>query len=373
MSAAGEPIFIRIAARAARSYNARVSSPKAPSSYAAAGVNISLGDRLKSRLPALLRRATRPEALGRVGHFGGLFALDTQKYRQPVLVSSVDSVGSKLKVAQLVGRHDTIGEDIVNHCCNDIAVLGAEPLFFLDYIGVGKLHPKLFHDLIGGLAKACAQAGCALIGGETAQLPDFYRGHDYELAGCIVGVVEKSRILDGSRVRVGDLILGLPSSGLHTNGYTLARKIFFEKMRWRVDDTRSELGGTLGNALLAVHRNYWLMLKPFLQRSHTPALHALAHITGGGFLDNIPRVLPKNCRAVIRRGSWPVLPIFQILQREGHIAEREMYRVFNMGIGMVLIVDADEAAQILKALARRGEKAYLIGEITRGKQDVKIL
>ncbi len=319
----------------------------------------------------MVRHTRRPEVIGSIGQFGGLFALNTKSYRQPVLVSSVDSVGTKLKVAQLVGRHDTIGEDIVNHCCNDIAVLGAEPLFFLDYIGIGKLEKKVFNDLIRGLAKACAEARCALIGGETAQLPDLYAVGDYDLAGCIVGVVEKSRILDGSRVRAGDLILGLPSSGLHTNGYTLARKIVFDRMRVRATDYSAELGSTYGDALLAVHRNYANTLLA-LRRAQGNSLHGLAHITGGGFLDNIPRVLPRNCSAVIRRGTWPILPIFQVLRRAGAVNEMECYRVFNMGIGMVLIVEADSATGILRSLSRVGEKAYFIGEIIRGNKNVRL-
>ena len=345
------------------------------SAYAAAGVNIELGDKLKSGLKTMLRQARRPEVIGGIGHFGGLFALDNKKYRQPVLVSSIDSVGTKLKIAQLMDRHDTIGEDIVNHCCNDIAVLGAEPLFFLDYIGIGKLEPRVFKELIVGITKGCAKAYCALVGGETAQLPDLYREGDYDLAGCIVGVVDKSRIIDGSKIRPGDVILGLPSTGLHTNGYSLARKILFVRMRVRVNDFSSELGCTFGKELLKVHRNYWPMIRKIRNSKFEiqNSLHGLAHITGGGFLDNIPRVLPKGCAAVIRRGTWPVLPIFKLLQREGRVDDAEMFRVFNMGIGMVLIVAADCVTAIQHALAAQKQKSYVMGEIRRGRREVKIL
>ena len=344
------------------------------SAYAAAGVNIDLGDKLKSGLKDKVRKTRRPEVLGAIGGFGGLFALNLKKHKQPVLVSSMDGVGTKLKIAVMMNRHDTVGQDLVNHCVNDIAVLGAEPLFFLDYIGMGKLAPRVFDQIIAGLAKACAAAGCALIGGETAQMPGLYAAGDYDLVGTIVGVVERDRIIDGSTIRPGDVLIGLTSTGLHTNGYSLARQILFARMRVRLDDYTSALGCTFGEELLKVHRNYW----PIIQKIRDPrsairnSLHGIAHITGGGFCDNIPRVLPKNCRAVIRSGSWKVPPIFDLLQEGGGISDGEMYRVFNMGIGMVLIVDPKSVSAIQKITAKAGVKSYLIGEIRKGKGDVRI-
>lgn len=335
--------------------------------YAAAGVDIDFGDALKSNLGRMVARTYRPGVLGKIGGFGGLFQLDLKKYRKPVLVSSVDGVGTKLKVAITMDRHDTVGQDLVNHCVNDIAVLGAEPLYFLDYIGPGKLRAKVFNQIIAGFSKACAAAGCALIGGETAQMPGMYKDSDYDLVGCIVGVVERNRILDGSQVRTGDKLIGLPSSGLHTNGYSLAREILFVKMRHRLDDYDRTLGCRLGEELLKVHRNYWPIVKPLVANN---SVHALAHITGGGFLDNIPRVLPKNCNAVIHRGTWPVLPIFRMLQDEGHVDESEMYQVFNMGIGMIMVVPEAKVDRVTSALRRKGEPAFVIGEIRKGKQKV---
>src|SRR5437773_1528799 len=272
--------------------------------YARAGVDIDLGNRIKATLPQWLASTHRREVLGKVGGFGGLFALDTQKYKQPVLVSSVDGVGTKLKIAFALDRHDTIGQDLVNHCVNDIAVLGAEPLFFLDYLGTGKLQPRVFTDIIKGFATACAENGCALIGGETAQMPGFYRAGEYDLSGTIVGVVEKSKMLDGKSVRSGDVVIGLASSGLHTNGYSLARKIFFERLKLKPSTRLRELGGTIGDELLKVHVSYGPLIQGLLKKfnlgraSHFP-LKAAAHITGGGFIDNIPRVLPKNCAVAI--------------------------------------------------------------------------
>lgn len=341
-------------------------------SYKAAGVDVDLADKVKGGLKELVAKTLRREVLGSIGGFGGLFELDVNKYKHPVLVSSVDGVGTKLKIAIALNRHDTVGQCLVNHCVNDIAVLGAEPLFFLDYIGVGKLRPAVFNAIIRGLAKACAQSGCTLIGGETAQMPGLYAEGDYDLVGCIVGVVEKSAILDGSRIKPGDAIVGLASSGLHTNGYTLARRILFAQMRVRLDDYTSELGCTFGQELLKVHRNYWPVIRR-IRSSRSPvraALHGVAHITGGGFFDNIPRVLPHNCAARIRLGSWEVLPIFKFLQQGGGLGDEEMHRVFNMGIGMVLIVERDSVAAIQKLAAQCRVKSYLIGEIIAGRREV---
>jgi phosphoribosylformylglycinamidine cyclo-ligase len=337
-------------------------------------VNIHLADTLKAGLKAKVRKTLRREVLGSIGGFGGLFALDVKKHKRPVLVSSMDGVGTKLKIAVALNKHDTIGQDLVNHCVNDIAAVGAEPLFFLDYIGMGKLAPRVFDQIINGLVKACAEAGCALIGGETAQMPGMYAAGDYDLVSTIVGVVERDRIIDGSHIRPGDAIIGLASTGLHTNGYSLARQILFAQMRVRLDDYHGALGCTFGEELLKVHRNYW----PVIQKIRSSKLeirnsiHGIAHITGGGFYDNIPRVLPKNCSAVIRHGSWEVLPIFKLLQEGGGVTDEEMYRVFNMGIGMVLIVDPKFVAGLQRIASRQGVKPFLIGEIRKGNPKVVI-
>jgi phosphoribosylformylglycinamidine cyclo-ligase len=348
--------------------------PVKQKAYARAGVNIDLGNRVKAALPQMLRATHRPEVLGQVGGFGGLFALDVRKYRQPVLVSSVDGVGTKLKLAFAMDRHDTIGQDLVNHCVNDIAVLGAEPLFFLDYLGTGKLEPRVFRDIIKGFAKACAENRCALIGGETAQMPGFYAPGEYDVSGTIVGVVEKSRMLDGKAIRPGDAVLGIASSGLHTNGYSLARQIFFERMRLKPRTYVPELRNTIGAELLKVHISYGALIQKLLKRfSPGRVLKGIAHITGGGFVDNIPRVLPKRCDILIRKGTWDVLPIFQLLQAKGGVPEAELYQVFNMGIGMVLIVAADKANQVLKAVRAQNNKAWLIGQAVKGRGVVRVV
>jgi phosphoribosylformylglycinamidine cyclo-ligase len=345
------------------------------SAYAAAGVDIALGNRVKGTLPRLLASTHRPEVLGKVGGFGGLFALDVKRYRQPILVSSVDGVGTKLKIAFAMDRHDTIGADLVNHCVNDIAVLGAEPLFFLDYLGTGKLEPHVFGQIIKGFARACSENGCALIGGETAQMPGFYQPGEYDVSGTIVGVVEKSRMLDGQRtVRPGDVLLGIASSGLHTNGYSLARKILFDQLKLKTSSVVPGSRRTLGEELLAVHVSYGLLVQALLkvfnsklktQNSKLP-LKALAHITGGGFMDNIPRVLPEGTHAVIRRDAWPLPPLFRLLAERGGVEERELYQVFNMGVGMVVVVHPTHADAILKAIRAARHPAWKIGEIAKG-------
>jgi phosphoribosylformylglycinamidine cyclo-ligase len=348
--------------------------------YAAAGVDIDLGNRVKSTLPGLLASTRRPGVLGRVGGFGGLFALGAAKYRKPVLVSSVDGVGTKLKVAFAMGRHDTVGQDLVNHCVNDIAVLGAEALFFLDYLGTGRLEAGVFTEIVRGFARACAENKCALIGGETAQMPGFYRAGEYDVSGTIVGVVERSRILDGSRsVRPGDVVVGLASSGLHTNGYSLARKILFGRMKLRVTSRVAELGVTVGEELLKVHVSYGRATQALLRRFNADAVpreravRALAHITGGGFYDNIPRVMPRGCDVILRRGSWEVPAIFRLLQGGGRVEEEEMYRVFNMGVGMVVVVAPERAGAVLRFLEVRGHRGWVIGEVTRGAGRVRLV
>ncbi len=323
--------------------------------------------------------------LGKVGGFGGLFALDTRKYRQPVLVSSVDGVGTKLKLAFAMDRHDTIGQDLVNHCVNDIAVLGAEPLFFLDYIGTGKLEPRVFSQIIKGFARACAQNRCALIGGETAQMPGFYQAGEYDVSGTIVGVVEKSRMLDGRTIRPGDAVIGLASSGLHTNGYSLARRIFFEQMALKPKSHVPQLGRTIGEALLEVHVSYGPLVQQALRKFNGGGagkgksgaaggriVKGLAHITGGGFVDNIPRVLPRNCNVVIGKGSWDMPPIFELIRAKGGVSDAELYQVFNMGIGMTMIVGGDRAGEVLSFVRGTGQKAWLIGEVVKGRGVARI-
>jgi len=345
--------------------------------YARAGVDIDLGNRVKATLPQLLASTHRPEVLGKVGGFGGLFALDVKKYREPVLVSSTDGVGTKLKLAFAMDRHDTIGEDLVNHCVDDIAVLGAEPLFFLDYIGTGSLKPRVFTELIEGFARGCARNRCALIGGETAQMPGFYQPGEYDVSGTIVGVVEKSRMLDGRRIKPGDVVIGLASSGLHTNGYSLARKIFFEKLKLKPKSRVAALGNrTIGDELLKVHVSYGPLVQALLKKFN-PAkariVKGLAHITGGGFVDNIPRVLPGNCDVVIRKESWDMPAIFQMIQERGGVPEVELYQVFNMGIGMTVIVAAERAGAVLNFIKARKQKAWVIGEVIRGKGVARVV
>jgi phosphoribosylformylglycinamidine cyclo-ligase len=350
--------------------------------YARAGVDIDLGNRVKSTLPALLKATHRREVLGKVGGFGGLFALDARRYREPVLVSSVDGVGTKLKIAFAMGRHDTIGQDLVNHCVDDIAVLGAEPLFFLDYLGTGKLEPRVFGAIIRGFAKGCAENNCALIGGETAQMPGFYRPGEYDVSGTIVGVVEKSRMLNGQRtVKAGDVVLGIESSGLHTNGYSLARKIFFERMKLKPTSYVPGLRNRIGDELLKVHVSYWPVVRKLLKRfnnqsKHTksrPTVRAFAHITGGGFVDNIPRVLPGNCDVIIRKGSWDMLPIFRMIAERGGVPDAELYQVFNMGIGMVAFVAEEAASAALKLMRSQGHSAWRIGEVVKGRGQARVI
>jgi phosphoribosylformylglycinamidine cyclo-ligase len=337
---------------------------KKKKAYARAGVDVDLGNLVKRRIQSRVRSTHGPEVLGKIGGFGGLFAPNFSGMREPVLVASVDGVGTKLKIAFAMNRHDTVGADLVNHCVNDIAVLGARPLFFLDYIGAEKLEPRVFDQLLSGFSKACRAACCALIGGETAQMPGMYRKGEYDLAGCIVGVVDRSKMIDGSRIKGGDVILGLPSNGLHTNGYSLARKILFEEMRLNPASKLKGLKHSLGAEVLRVHRNY----QPLLAKTPPGMVHGLAHITGGGLIDNLPRVLPRNCDAVIDTKRWRVPVIFEFLQRHGNIDRMEMYQVFNMGIGMVAIV-AEKNAEKARSLL----KAKRIGQIERGRGKTRLI
>jgi phosphoribosylformylglycinamidine cyclo-ligase len=331
--------------------------------YARAGVDVDLGNLVKRRIQARVKSTHGPEVLGKIGGFGGLFAARFPGMREPVLVASVDGVGTKLKVAFAMDRHDSVGADMVNHCVNDIAVLGARPLFFLDYIGAEKLEPRVFDQLLSGFVKACRAAGCALIGGETAQLPEMYRKGEYDLAGCIVGVVDRPKVIDGSKIKVGDIILGLPSNGLHTNGYSLARKILFDQLRLKPRSRIPGLGRSLGDELLRVHKNY----QPLLARLPSGMIRGLAHITGGGLIDNLPRVLPASCDALIETKNWRVPPIFEFLAEHGKVDRHEMYQVFNMGIGMVAIVSRKDAEKAMRLL-----KAKRIGQIVEGSGKTRL-
>ena len=336
--------------------------------YKDAGVDIGAKMKALRGLRAMARATFRPGVMGEIGSFGGLFDLAAAgAFKRPVLVSSTDGVGTKLKVAIQARNHATIGADLVNHCVNDILVQGAVPLFFLDYIAMGRLRPQVLLDVVSGLAAACREAGCALIGGETAEMPGVYKPGDYDLAGFIVGAVEKAHVIDGSRIAAGDLIYGLPSSGLHTNGYSLARKIFFERKGLSPQSRVPELGRTVGEELLQVHRSYLPVIRDLIPRG---LLYGLAHITGGGFTDNIPRILPKGVAARIDPGAWPVPPVFRYLQREGRVSQDEMLRTFNMGIGLVVVVPAHREEELVRHLEARRETHYRIGEIVRGTRKV---
>jgi phosphoribosylformylglycinamidine cyclo-ligase len=330
--------------------------------YARAGVDVDLGNKVKAGIPSLVKSAHRPEVLGKVGGFGGLFLAKFPKMREPVLVSSIDGVGTKLKIAVLLNQHDTIGEDLVNHCVNDIAVLGAEPLFFLDYMASERLDPHRFRQLITGMIRGCKKAGCALIGGETAQMPGIYHGSDYDLVGTIVGVVDRPKIIDGKSIRPGDVIIGLPSSGLHTNGYSLAREILFNQLGCNLGSHTGGLRASLGEELLRTHINYL----PHIRKVRASVkIKGIAHITGGGLIDNIPRVLPENVDAEIQLGSWQVSPLFNLLASAMRGDAYELHQVFNMGIGMVFIVSEKDAAKTAKLA-----KGKIIGRIIKGTRKV---
>ncbi len=335
--------------------------------YRDAGVDIDAASRAKARIKRLARQTFSPHVLKDVGAFGGFFALRGLP-RDAVLVASVDGVGTKLKLAFALNRHSTVGADIVNHCVNDIAVHGAAPLFLLDYLATGKMRPEVVAEIVGGLARACRAVGCALIGGETAEMPGFYPPNEYDLAACIVGWVRRRRILDGSGIRPGDAILGLASSGLHTNGYSLARKVLLEQEGMELTQHVPELGRTLGDELLAPHRCYWPVVQPLLARRW---LKGIVHVTGGGLTDNTPRILPPGCQAEIRLGSWPVLPIFELVARRGHVPQDDMLRTFNMGIGLALVVAERDLPRVTQALRKKREKFWIIGRIVRGRPSVK--
>jgi len=341
--------------------------PQLVSSYRDAGVDIDRANLAKKRIKALARRTFTPSVLTEIGGFGGLFSLSRGKSSNPVLVSSVDGVGTKLKVAFVTGIHHTVGRDLVSHCVNDILVQGATPLFFMDYIATGRMVPDIIAKVVEGVAAGCREAGCALLGGETAEMPGFYKVGEYDLAGFIVGVVDKARIVDGSSIRPGDVVFGLPSAGLHTNGYSLARKLLLERSGYNTETRLPGLKKPIGETLLAPHLNYLPVLEPLVERQW---IKGMAHITGGGLTENIPRILPVGCAAIIRVGSWPGQPIFGILQKMGRIDELEMLRTFNMGIGMTVIVSSRRVAKIQAYFKSRKQPVYVIGEIRSGKRRV---
>jgi phosphoribosylformylglycinamidine cyclo-ligase len=335
--------------------------------YADSGVDIDRADRAKQRIKYLAHRTFTRGVIGDIGGFGGLFAIDKKKFRDPVLVSSVDGVGTKLKLAFMMNVHHTIGADLVNHCVNDIAVQGATPLFFMDYLATGRLDPNVAEKIVEGIAEACRHNGCALIGGESAEMPGFYPGGEYDLAGFIVGIVDRSKVITGQAVEAGDVLIGLPSNGLHTNGYSLARKLFFEVAHYTPESYVNEIKNKVGNELMRTHKSYWPLVRRLISAG---LVHAMAHITGGGITENLPRVLPKGTAAVVELGTWPVLPVFTHLQQIGNVPADEMLRTFNMGIGMVLVVPAKKFKRVQSLIEKCGEKSCLIGRIVKGDRKV---
>ncbi|HXB61235.1 MAG TPA: phosphoribosylformylglycinamidine cyclo-ligase [Acidobacteriaceae bacterium] len=346
---------------------AKPSAARKPVSYSDAGVNISAGDRTKQRIKYLAQKTFNKQVLSDIGGFGGLFALDLVKYPNPVMVSSADGVGTKLKVAFELGIHTTVGADLVNHCVNDIAVQGAVPLFFLDYLATGKLEGSVVEKVVSGLSEACRANGCALIGGETAQMPGFYAEGEYDLAGFIVGVVDREKLITGENIEVGDLLIGLPSTGLHTNGYSLARKLFFEIAKYSPESYVNEIKDKAGAALMKTHRSYLAIIKKLTAEG---MVKGMAHITGGGITENLPRILPKGCGALVETASWTVPPLFQHLQHLGRVDRDEMCRTFNMGIGMIIVIPAERYKRAKAVLDRAGEKHSIIGRIVKGERRV---
>jgi phosphoribosylformylglycinamidine cyclo-ligase len=339
--------------------------------YRQSGVDIDKGNETVRRIKSLARATFTPGVLSEIGSFGGFFQLDRDATREPVLVSSADGVGTKLKVAFMMGRHDTVGIDLVNHCVNDILVQGARPLFFLDYLATGRLSPDVAEQVVAGMAQGCRENGCALLGGETAEMPGFYADGEYDIAGFIVGLVERARIVDGRTIQPGDVLIGLPSAGLHTNGYALARRILFDVCGFTVDTALPELGATVGEALLAPHRSYLRLIQPLLDES---LVHGMAHITGGGITENLPRMLPEGCAAAVDVQSWTVPAIFRLLQGRGAITTDEMFRAFNMGVGLIVACRASQADRARQILSAAGEpRAHVVGTVVRGDRDVRYL
>jgi phosphoribosylformylglycinamidine cyclo-ligase len=336
-------------------------------SYADAGVDITSGERSKQRIKMLARKTFNKNVLSEIGGFGGLFALDLEKFPQPVLVSSTDGVGTKLKVAFELGIHHTVGQDLVNHCVNDVAVQGATPLFFLDYLATGKLEDNIVETVVQGISEACRANGCALIGGETAQMPGFYGDGEYDLAGTIIGAVNRDKIITGANIQIGDVLLGLPSNGLHTNGYSLARKLLFEVAKYGPDQYVNELKDKTGAALMRTHRSYLGVIKKL---AAAEVVSGMAHITGGGITDNLPRIIPKGMGAVVDLASWTVPPLFEHLQQLGNVDQDEMMRTFNMGIGLICVIPAELVKKTKAILNRANERHCIIGRIVRGERKV---
>jgi len=335
--------------------------------YADSGVDIERANRTKQRIKYLAQKTFNRGVLSDIGGFGGVFAIDKKKFPDPVLVSSVDGVGTKLKIAIEMNLHHTVGADLVNHCVNDISVQGAAPMFFMDYFATGKLQPEVAEKVIAGIADACKHNGCALIGGETAEMPGFYAEGEYDLAGFIVGLVDRQKIITGSAVEPGDVLIGLTSNGLHTNGYSLARKLFFETANYTPDSYVNEIKGKVGTELMKTHRSYWPIVRRMIDAE---AVSAMAHITGGGITENLPRVLPKGTGALVELHSWPVPPLFDHLQKIGNVPQDEMLRTFNMGIGMVLVVSPKKFKKVQTILDRCDEKGYTIGRVVKGEKRV---
>ncbi|TCM95816.1 phosphoribosylformylglycinamidine cyclo-ligase [Paenibacillus sp. BK033] len=336
--------------------------------YKKAGVDIAAGNEAVERMKKHVKKTFRPEVLTDLGGFGGLFGLNKDKYEEPVLVSGTDGVGTKLKLAFMMDKHDTIGVDAVAMCVNDIIVQGAEPLFFLDYLACGKVVPEKIEAVVKGISDGCVQAGCALIGGETAEMPGMYQGDEYDIAGFTVGVVDKKKIIDGTTIAPGDVVLGFASSGIHSNGYSLVRRLLLEECGYALDQRLPELNDeVLGDVLIEPTRIY---VKSALKLIEQVNVKGMAHITGGGFIENIPRVLPEGVNVNIEYGSWPILPVFQLMQDKGAITNRDMFTTFNMGIGLVVVVPADQADKALQVAAGLGEKAYRIGTVTEGSREV---
>jgi phosphoribosylformylglycinamidine cyclo-ligase len=336
--------------------------------YADAGVDITGGDRAKERIKFLAQKTFNRNVLGGIGGFGALFRLDLQRWKNPILVSSADGVGTKLKVAFELGLHHTVGADLVNHCVNDIGVQGATPLFFLDYFASGKLDPEVTEDVVSGLADACRANGCALIGGETAQMPGFYADGEYDLAGFIVGAVDRDKIVTGAGIKAGDVLIGFPSTGLHTNGYSLARKLLFEVAKYKATQYVTAIKEKAGAALMKTHRSYLHVIQKLVAGQVTVGM---AHITGGGITENLPRILPKNVTAQVELGSWPVLPIFEHLREIGQVSAEEMMRTFNMGIGLIAVIPAAKFTKAKTLLDRAEEKFYVIGRVVKGERRVQ--
>ena len=336
-------------------------------SYSDAGVDIDAATRATDRIKELARTTFNQRTLSEIGSFGGMFDGAFPNLAQPVLVASADGVGTKLKAAFATGVHNTVGRDLVNHCVNDILVQGARPLFFLDYVATGKLSPEVVASVVEGVANGCRENGCVLLGGETAEMPGFYGDGEYDIAGFIVGVVDRGKIIDGKSIEPGDVLLALPSAGMHTNGYSLARKLFFDVAGYEVQTHLPELGMTVGQALLLPHLSYLRPLEGLLDQG---IIKGLAHITGGGLLDNIPRILPENTAVKIAQGSWPVLPMYELFRRLGNVSEREMYRTFNMGVGMVIVSAPGDVDVIKNHFQQRGDSCYQIGEVIAGEREV---